>query len=135
MTQRTLNYLYYGFLAVVILAGLTKIVFGQPITTIASGTITLGGTFQLVFSGNCAPGSSDAGCLAQPNVRNGCTIVNNSAHNMFVWPNPKASATDNKAAQVPPGGSFNCQLFNGKVIQDPIYIDGTTADAFFAGQQ
>jgi hypothetical protein len=109
----------------------------QSLTTIKSGTITSGGTFQLVFNGNCANGVTDAvGCTAPVN-RTGCTIVNGGTHNMFIWPNPNpvASATDAKAISLPPNGSFNCQLVNGRAIQDPIYIDGTTADAFFAGQQ
>ncbi len=112
--------------------------FGQVLTTVSSGTITNGGTFQLVFAGKCPNGVQDAtGCPAQPTFRTGCTIVNNATTNMFVWPNPNpvANATDAKSVLLTPGTAFNCQLVNDKVIQDPIYIDGTTAAAFYAGLQ
>lgn len=111
----------------------------QSLTTIKSGTITAGGTFQIVFTGNCPNGVSDpVGCAGGPHTRNGCTIVNNSASNMFVWNSPitgSAPATDLTAITVPPDTAYYCQLVNGKTIQDPIYIDGTTAAAFYAGLQ
>lgn len=123
----------------VLIAMLPAAAVAQDLTTMASGTITAGGTFQLVFTGRCPNAVQDpVGCpLPPPPTRNGCTVQNVGTHNIFVWnnPNPAVNATDAKSWLLAPGSTFNCQLISGKVIVDPIYIDGTTADIFAAGQQ
>jgi len=137
MMPRAVTLLLILAVLLVVVTIFSALAGAQSLTTIRSGTITAGGTFQLVFPGNCPNGVTDAvGCPAgAPINRSGCTVTNNSSNNMFVWPNPATGATDAKAVSIPAQGSFSCNLANGKVIQDPIYIDGTTAGAFYAGQQ
>lgn len=141
MTDRARVFIKFTLATVLLWAALIyglHAAFAQVITSISSSTITSGGTFQIVFPGRCAPGVSDpVGCPSTPLApRNGCTIVNNGTHSMFVWPNPQPGATDAKATLIPAnGGVFNCQIVTTKILQDPIYIDGTTADAFYAGLQ
>jgi hypothetical protein len=84
----------------------------------ASGTITLGGTFQTI--------------LTQPQSRSGCLLQNTSAHTMYVYMGALAAATLTNSFQLLPGQQFSCAMPGGAVIvSDTISITtSTTADPF-----
>jgi hypothetical protein len=132
MVTRLMLSILYALVAFFLVTALAR---AQALSTNASGTIASGGTFQNVFKGNCPGNTTDTNCNNPPTQRKGCLIVNNSSHTMFVWPNPATGATDAKAIPIGPLGAFNCQLPNADAIQDPIYIDGTTGDAYSAFSQ
>jgi hypothetical protein len=83
-----------------------------------SSTITGGGTYQSIYS--------------QTLSRAGCTVQNNGTHTMWVFFGPIASATHGNSVQLSAGQALNCNVGN-TILIDQISIDGTTADAFYAG--
>jgi|ERR1700730_918875 len=88
----------------------------------ASGAITASGTFQQVFASNP--------------TRTGCTVQNNGvlANTMWVYAGLAGAATRFTSFQVPGAGAiFSCSTGSG-VQTDAIFIDGTTADKFYAEQ-
>lgn len=135
MSRRALGYgLALAIMAYLLLA-LAYRVNAQVITTMSSGTLAATNTYQLVLTGNCPAGNSgDAGCVGTIQ-RNGCTIQNIGSNAMFVHPGPVAGANVTRDFQLSVGSTFNCQIVNGKVISDPIYIAGTMGDGFAAGSQ
>jgi hypothetical protein len=86
----------------------------------ASGTITLGGTFQPLF-----PANPD---------RSGCIVQNTGTHVLYVFLGPIANATLTNSLQVAIGATFTCANNGGTiVITDAISITtSTTADPFVA---
>lgn len=102
----------------------------------ASGTIASTNTWQVIWN---------AATILSP--RRGCIVVNNATHEEWVYfqgptdaaPSGSASealaiplnvATANNAA----GGSLNCTI-GGVVLQDKVWITGTSGDTFVAEQQ
>lgn len=86
----------------------------------ASGSIVGTNTFQQVWPANRG--------------RMSCTIQNNGTHTMFLYLGLLANATLTNSAQIPPGGSANCNT--GPIVApDQISIAGTANDAFYANQQ
>jgi hypothetical protein len=86
----------------------------------ASGTITLGGTFQPLF-----PANPD---------RSGCIVQNTGTHVLYVFLGPIASATLLNSIQVAAGDRFYCANLGGIiVVTDAISITtSTTADPYVA---
>jgi len=99
----------------------TTIAPGQRTSVPASGTITLGGTFQTLLAANPS--------------RSGCFIQNTSTHTLFIFLGPTASATLTNTIQVAAnGGTFTCASPGGTIVlTDNIAITtSTTADPFVA---
>ncbi len=98
----------------------------QPIgvtTTNASGTVTLGGTFQSVLAANSA--------------RRGCLIQNPSTATevLYVFFGANASATTSNSIMLTAGSSVNCAS-DGVVLTDNVSVTGaTTSHAFIAMSQ
>ena len=96
-----------------------------------SGTVASTNVFQSVFA---ATGSSSAPGVGSVVARRGCTIVNNSSHNMWVTEGYTAATADKThAVVVLPSGGFTCGG-NGTVLIGEIDITGTSGDAFYAAQ-
>jgi hypothetical protein len=96
----------------------TTIAPGQRTSVAASGTITLGGTFQQ--------------WLPQNANRTGCYLQNTSTHTLFVFLGATATASLTNTIQVAPGGAFSCASPGGTiVVTDAIQITtSTTSDPF-----
>jgi hypothetical protein len=106
----------------------------SPATTAngnVSSTIAVTNTFQLVFAATqTVPGGS--GTLVSK--RNGCTIINNGTHNMYVSEGLSiANASLTNTVILGAGGSYFCTQ-NGVVLTGQINITGTSGDAFYAAQ-
>ena len=101
----------------------TTIAPGQRTSVSASGTITLGGTFQQLMAANLN--------------RTGCFIQNTSTHILYVFFGATASATLTNSIQVPVGGSVTCSIQGGAItLTDNIAITtSTTSDPFVAFYQ
>jgi hypothetical protein len=106
----------------------------QPVTTHGldvvsktpnqSGTIISTNTFQVVFT----PSTTQQ-------KRQGCTIANYGTHTMYVY---FGQTTDTPAeansVQLAANQFVNCNI-GGVVLNDQVWITGTSGDAFFAAQQ
>jgi hypothetical protein len=97
---------------------------GVRASVTASGTITLGGTFQTL--------------ITNAQSRSGCLLQNTSTHTLYVYLGTLAAATTANSFQLTPGQIFSCASPGGTIIvSDTINITtSTTADTFaFAWQQ
>lgn len=93
-------------------------------TTSASGTVTLGGTFQSVLASNAG--------------RNGCTIENptTATEALYVFFGPNGSATTAKAISLAAGSSVTCAVGGLAVATDNVSVTATTTShAFVANSQ
>lgn len=106
----------------------------QPVTTYslnvasktpnASSTITVTNTFQVVFT----PSTTQ-------NKRQGCTIVNYGTNTMWVYfGQPTDTPTKANSVQLVQNQPVSCATGNA-VLNDQVWITGTSGDAFFAAQQ
>ncbi len=95
----------------------------------ASSTIATTDTFQLVWD-----------VPAQGRKRMGCLVLNNSTHRQWVY----FGTTPTKGTSVPMepatvdnglGGYVSCSAGGGVVLQDQVWITGTTGDSYVAKQQ
>lgn len=90
----------------------------------ASSTITTTNAFQVVFT----PSTTQQ-------KRQGCTVANYGTHTMWVY---FGQPTDTPAAansiQLAPNNFVSCNT-GGVVLNDQVWITGTSGDAFFAAQQ
>lgn len=110
-----------------------------------SGTITTSNVFQRVFAAP-VPGQGTGA------FRRGCLVQNNSSHEQYVYfqgPGMTTPTSGNSAAleasaiALDPsqasggkqGGSVSCATGGGSVLQDSIWIAGTSGDSFVAKQQ
>jgi hypothetical protein len=109
----------------------------QPVVTqplgvtslVSSGIIATTNTFQSVFAQAPTGPGGGAG-------RNGCTLVNEGTHTMYVYFGPIASATTPFSIPLPAISgavvpTVTCGLPAGAVRQDQVSITGTGNDVFY----
>jgi hypothetical protein len=89
-------------------------------TTIVGSTIAASGVFQTA--------------LAASATRLGCTLQNQGASPMYVFPGALGSATEAASFIVAPGGSISCNV-SGVVITDAINVTGMVGDAYVISNQ
>lgn len=101
-----------------------------PPTTMTGGTIAVTNTFQLIL----AAGSSLTS-TTQP--RSACVVQNNGSNNMWVYFLKTGGTAASKAASIvlQPGQFLYCQNAAGQVLQDAIYITGTSTDTYVVSVQ
>ena len=112
---------------------------GQPVQTLpspvatvdGSGSIALTGTFQSIWAQASPLGS-----------RNGCLVVNEGTHVMYLFFGQLTSASTAASLPLNPattagqaGGSGTCATNAGGAIQDQVSVEGTQGDQFAAKRE